>query len=222
MGTIAIIHTTSATLKPLNDMIGQACPGAEIINFVDDSILPMLLKDSSCMPFVYEKLLAYALFAQKQGVDLILSACSSVGEFQKFAAGKLQVPLVRIDDPVSDIAVTQGRKIAVLATLKTTLEPSCNLLKEKSPDCQVIPVLVEGAYEMLKAGNKDRHDSMIAQTVKQYMDECDVVYLAQASMANALQGLSDGEKERVLASTEPAVRHVAAMYEAIQKAKSAG
>lgn len=211
---VAILHTTPVTVAPLGALVREKCPGARVINWVDDSILPALMENPDSLPYAFEKLLCYARYAERQGAKIILSACSSVGEFQAFAEGKLSARLVRIDDPVSDVAVAKGRKIAVLATLETTLRPSGELLRRKgTADTVVSPWLVEGAYAALKAGDKAEHDRLIARAAADAASSHDVVYLAQASMADAVAGLAPAVNEKVLFSTGYAVDHLAKLYE---------
>ncbi|WP_066456805.1 aspartate/glutamate racemase family protein [Anaerotruncus rubiinfantis] len=214
MGKIAILHTTSATIAPLTAMLKEACPGAQIENFADDSILPMLIQDENTLPYALEKLLCYARFAERQQAQVILSACSSVGEFKQFAAGKISVPIVRIDDPVSDLAATRGGRILVLATLPSTLRPSCGLLRGKAkPGASVEPLLVEDAYQALISGDKPLHDQLIAKAAADACEKGDVVFLAQASMADAARQLPKAAQEKILFSTGPAVEAVAALYQ---------
>lgn len=213
MGKIAILHTTPATLAPLNALIKERCDGVSIENFVDDSILPMLIEDAGTLAYAFEKLLCYASFAQKQHAQMVLCACSSVGGFKDYANGKIGIPVVRIDDAVSDIAVQRGKKIAVLATLPTTLEPSCELLRGKGGAATVItPALVKNAYDALKSGDRPKHDALIRDAAEEFCKENDIVFLAQASMAEAVKGMPSHLAEKVLSSTKPAVDYIAALY----------
>lgn len=212
MGKIAILHTTTATVEPLGRLIRQELPDVTIENFVDDSVLSTLMADSGSLNYIFEKMLCYAGFAERQGASLILNACSSVGEFKDYAEGKLSVPLLRIDDPVSSLAVEMGKNIAVLATLSTTLHPSCQLIEGKSSEVTVWPMLVEGAYSALQSGDKKTHDMLIAEKAGEALKTCDVVYLAQASMADAVSGVPEEDKKKVLFSTGPAVRELVRIY----------
>ncbi len=216
MDKIAIIHTTPVTVGTFAALVKEHLPKVEVINFLDDSILPMLLEDEGSIEYAYEKLLCYATFAQRQGVKLILNACSSVGEFKAYAQDKLSVPLVRIDDPVSSLAVEKGKKIAVLATLRTTLKPSCHLLEAKGKgDCQITPVLVEGAYSLIKSGDREGHHRLIAKAIEELAPDYDVIYLAQASMAEAMEyGVTAENKDKALFSTMPVINELARVLKA--------
>ncbi|MDW7658382.1 MAG: Asp/Glu/hydantoin racemase, partial [Bacillota bacterium] len=63
------------------------------------------------------------LDAVSAGADLVLSACSSVGDVAAAAQPLLQqlgVPLIRIDELMARQAVLAHERIAVLATLPST------------------------------------------------------------------------------------------------------
>ena len=42
MDKLAIIHTTAVTIEPLGALAAEMLPGWQVINFLDDSILPQL------------------------------------------------------------------------------------------------------------------------------------------------------------------------------------
>lgn len=213
MGKIAILHTTPATIVPLGNLLRESCPGVVIENFMDDSILPALLADENALSTSFEKLLCYAKFAEQQGNKIILSACSSVGAFCDWAADKLEVPLVRIDDAVSSIAADRSEHIIVLATLSTTLKPSCELIRRKASAKTVIEsVLVEGAFDALCNGDKEQHDKLIIKAITEACKQSDTIYLAQASMAQTSPQLSLEEQQKILTSTVPAIQQVAKIY----------
>ena len=71
MATLAIIHTTTATVDSLKTLAAEFVPGVKIINFVDDSILPQLARNGGALAEVEERVVAYARFAQAAGADAI-------------------------------------------------------------------------------------------------------------------------------------------------------
>ena len=203
MKKIGIIHTTSATIASLNALVAEKIPDAEVVNFLDDSILGDM-RDNHEVAFVRERWISYARILERLGVDAVLSACSTVGEFAEEADKLLKIPVYRIDEAMCGKAVEKGGVISVFATLNSTLTPTVNLVKRKAAaagkDVKINTVLVEGAYSALMNGQKDVHDAKIADAVRRYMDCSDVVVLAQASMGSAIQkdGAADG---KVLTST---------------------
>lgn len=202
MKKIGIIHTTSATIASLNALVKEKIAGAEVVNFLDDSILGDM-RDQHNVEFVRERWISYAKTLEKLGVDAVLSACSTVGEFAEEADGLLEIPVYRIDEAMCEKAVEKGSVISVFATLQSTLTPTVNLVERKASaagkDVKINTVLVEGAYSALMDGHKDVHDAKIAQAVSEYLDSSDVIVLAQASMASAVQ--ADGAAgDKVLTS----------------------
>ena len=202
MKKIGIIHTTSATIASLNALVKEKIAGTEVVNFLDDSILGDM-RDQHNVEFVRERWISYAKTLEKLGVDAVLSACSTVGEFAEEADGLLKIPVYRIDEAMCEKAVEKGSVISVFATLQSTLTPTVNLVERKAAAAgkavKINTVLVEGAYSALMDGHKDVHDTKIAQAVSEYLDSSDVIVLAQASMASAVQ--ADGAAgDKVLTS----------------------
>jgi Asp/Glu/hydantoin racemase len=200
---IAVIHTTAATIESLSKLIKQVIGEVEIINILDDSILKDMIHRNH-VELVEKRWLNYAEIAASLGVDSILSACSSVGEFAEKANELLSVPVYRIDEAMAEKAVEQGNRISVFATLESTLEPTVNLVKRKAAfykkDCSINTVLIKNAYEELMNGNRVLHNAMIQEEAQKYAATSDVIVLAQASMASALEGLKGMDKEKVLTS----------------------
>jgi Asp/Glu/hydantoin racemase len=209
---IAILHTTIVTVPLLKKISKEILPDVDIYNFVDDSILPQLLEGKHNQDFVFEKLLQYSNFAQKQGVDLILCACSSVGEFVEYANDEFDIPVVRIDEAMAENAVKMGRKIYVMATLQTTLEPSYRLIKNKvvnNKHVLIESILLKEAYMLLQQEKVKEHDRYIAERLVDIVQDESVVVLAQASMSNALAYVPAKFHSRILASTVSGMRRVA-------------
>lgn len=126
--------------------------------------------------------------------DAVLCTCSTLGPAADEAAAKTDKPLLRVDRPMAAEAARAGRSIAVLATLKCTLQPTCDLIADEvshlSGKADIAPVLVDGAWEAFEAGDTARMNSLIADNIRFAQQAgANVIVLAQASMADALEGL---------------------------------
>lgn len=124
--------------------------------------------------------------AVAQGADVIFNICSSVGEVadcMQTAAAYIGVPIVRIDEEMCREAVRRGKRIAVLATLSTTLEPTKNTVKRVAREmgCQVelVDGLIDGAFGL----NQEEFRKLLIQKAQEIKDSADVILLAQGSMA---------------------------------------
>lgn len=217
MPKLAIIHTTPATVESLKALAAETIPGVEVVNFVDDSILPQLAANGGNVAEVEERLLTYARFAKAVGAEVVLEACSSVGELVAAMQKAAALPVVRIDDAMAEEAVRRGQQIGVAATLATTLEPTTRLLRAKAAKAggqvEIRPRLVEGAYARLMAGDRAGHDALLVDALTQLAGETDVVVLAQASMARVLPQLPAEIRDHFLVSPPLAMARVAAAFE---------
>ncbi|MFB5193192.1 aspartate/glutamate racemase family protein [Alicyclobacillus fastidiosus] len=202
MSSLAIIHTTPLTIQVLTPLASELLPNCELMNFLDDTILPELRKNGGDLTAVAPRWLQYAAFAEHVGADCILSACSSVGPLVERASGR--VPIVRIDEPMAELAIERGQEIGVAATLPTTLNPTTELLRHKAKragkSIRLTPVVVDEAYRRLLKGDKAGHDEILSEKLLYLAESTDVVLLAQASMAQVVETLPEHLQAKFLTS----------------------
>jgi Asp/Glu/hydantoin racemase len=140
--------------------------------------------------------------------------CSSIGPAVEAGAKLMGVPVLRVDQPMVDKAVTIGKRIGVIATLSTTLEPTADLIQRRATiagrQIELTSRLVEGAFEALMAGDGATHDAKVAAALKELSQQVDVIVLAQASMARVVDSLASADKRvPILASPGIAVDYLA-------------
>jgi glutamate racemase len=207
---IALIHTTSVTVDSLKKLIKKQKSEIEIINIVDDSILPQLISNNADITQVEDRVKYYIETAVKQGADLVLSACSSIGEIFEQENKKYKIPIMRIDSAMAEKAVDTAGTIGVAATLETTLKPSTELIKkiaaDINKDIEIKTVLADSAYQKLMEGNEKQHDRLLADKLKQLAAEVEIVVLAQASMARAVSVLPVEMRDKFLTSPESGIK----------------
>jgi Asp/Glu/hydantoin racemase len=203
---LAIIHTTPVTIEPLKDLANKMIGECEIINLVDDSILPQLGKNGGNVQEIADRWEGYAKVAEQLGADCILNACSSIGELVAFTQPKIATPIIRIDDAMAEFAISSAEKIGVAATLETTLRPTLDLLKQKAAEQQknveFEPILVSSAYQKLIANDKEGHDLDLSVALRELAKKVDIVVLAQASMARVVSSFTPDEQRHFVTSPE--------------------
>lgn len=203
---LAIIHTTPVTIEPLKDLAVKIIGDCEIINLVDDSILPQLAQNGGDIQEIAERWESYAKIAEQQGADCILNACSSIGELVTYTQAKVSPPIVRIDDAMADFAIDMANTIGVAATLKTTLKPTLKLLTQKAEkkgkNVKFEPILVSSAYQKLLANDKEGHDLDLSVALRELAQKVDIVVLAQASMARVVSTFTTEEQRQFVTSPE--------------------
>lgn len=108
-------------------------------------------------------------------------------------------------------AVAAGPRVGVVATVRTTLEPTVRLIKAKAAaagrSIEVTEALAEGGFQALLDGNPELHDDIVKRTIQSLADQVDVIVLAQVSMARLIPSLT-GMKVPVLSSLQSGVETV--------------
>jgi len=217
MPTVAAIYTAQAIVEPIKELFAEIIPGCRLINIVDDSLIQDVIRDGSVSPAVVRRLFHYYEAAADTGADLIFNTCSSIGEVASAARSMLDIPLVKIDEPMAAKAVQTGKTLAVIATLPTTLAPTVRLVgslaAQAGKSITVLEGLAKGAYEALLAKNPEKHDHLIAETAEKLADRADAFVLAQGSMARMEVFLAKKTGKPVFSSPRLGVLEVKAVLE---------
>lgn len=196
--TLALIHTIAGLVNVFDDLCHELLVDVEKINIVDEAVLKMLLEAGGLTPAAYRRINDDIVFAETAGADVILLTCSSISPCVDIAQKLVSVPLLKIDEPMVDKAISLGSRIGVVATAPTTLKPTAELLHIRSQKAgkqtHVAPVLCEGAFESMRSGNMQKHDRIVTEYLHRMMQENDVIVLAQASMARVVDTIPDADK----------------------------
>jgi len=214
--TLGLIHT-SATLVPVfAELCSKYLPQVKIFNIVDDSLIKNTIACGELTPATSKRVVNYAGSAEEAGADYILFTCSSIGPAVEIAASLSNIPVLRVDQPMADKAVQTGKRIGVVATLSTTLEPTIDLVKRRAiaagKEIELVSRLCEGAFDALMSGDAATHDKKVGDVLKQLSKEVDVILLAQASMARVVDTLNEADKRvPILASPGIAIQYLASI-----------
>jgi len=214
--TLACIHTSMVFINVetiMNDIFREIMPNVRRINIVDDSLLADVMATGKITPSVTKRMCAYVQAAEGAGADVILSLCSSLGPTIDVARPLVKVPVIKIDDPMTEEAARSASRIGVMATVLTTLGPTVDLIRSKATamnkEIQIQPVLVEGAFQILMSGNRQQHDRMVAEAAQTLSANVDLVVLAQASMTRLVPILAQETGLRILSSPRLAIEYTA-------------
>jgi Asp/Glu/hydantoin racemase len=214
--TLGLIHT-SATLVPVfQQLCKDLLPGINVFNIVDDSLIKDVIDRGELTSQTARRVVDYVGSAEAAGADYILVTCSSIGAAVETAASLTKVPVLRVDQPMADLAVQSGKKIGVVATLPTTLGPTSDLVKRRAAllgkEIELTSKLCDGAFEALMSGDTATHDNMVAAALKELSTQVDVILLAQASMARVVDRVSEKDKRvPIIASPPQAIKYLASI-----------
>lgn len=210
MTRLAYIHTGAVVIPTFTALSAEHLPGVEVQHLLDSTIVGDLGRDAEGSG-VQQRLEALGAAAVASGASTVVFSCSSIGGYAAGLSEKLGVPVLRIDEAMADEAVSTGSRVAVIATLPTTLEPTVALLRDRAAhagaEIEVTDRVVEGAFEAIVGGDAATHDRLVGEAIVALAAENDVVVLAQASMAGAAAAVTVDVP--VLTSPELGVRRVA-------------
>lgn len=192
---VAVVYTAPVLIPELDAQLKKEFPKVEFMNLLDDSLLKECKKSGGMNKKIIRQLCTLYQYAADCGADYILNTCSSVGEAAEVGRTLFDIPIYRIDDAMVQKAVEQGNCIGVIATLSTTLEPTCKLIEKYAQKSErnitVVRGLAQGAFEAASAGDVETHDALILKAAQQMKKDCDVILLAQASMQRMEQKLQN-------------------------------
>ncbi|HJB34347.1 MAG TPA: aspartate/glutamate racemase family protein [Candidatus Blautia merdipullorum] len=192
---IAVIHTSLTIFPSMDKEILRQIPDADIHNIIDVKILSDVMKNGGINEDIKKRMTMYVLACESMGADIILNACSSVGEAFDVAQSITTVPCLKIDQAMAEEAAEVGSNIAVYGTVGTTLEPSARLIErvaaEKGKSITVTKYLIDGAFQILSEGDTETHNKMVLKKIMETKDDHDVIVLAQASMAVLIPEMKD-------------------------------
>lgn len=207
MAKVGILHTSFVFVNVdpvLRNLFRELLPDVQVTDFVDSDVLEQVRRDGVVTASTVKRMRHMALAAEAAGVDLILSACSSLGPAVDEARRSVKVPIVKIDDAMAEEAVRIGGRIGILATMPTTVKPSAELVHEHAArlgrKVETTVRLCEGAFDLLMGGDRPAHDAAVVAGALDLADTCDVIVLAQASMARLAPTLVEKTARPVLAS----------------------
>ncbi|TCK19744.1 Asp/Glu/hydantoin racemase [Ancylobacter aquaticus] len=212
MPRLALIHTVPSLVARFGPLVEEALPCWTFVHSVDESLLAETVRAGHLTDATRARLAA-EVQADAAGADAVLVTCSTLGEAVDALRPTTPVPLFRIDRGMAEEAVRRARRIGVLATLSTTLEPTGRLIRATASaagrDVTMVARLCEGAFARLVAGDREAHDRLVREAFDEVAPQVELVVLAQASMAGALPA-SAQQRIAVLTSPELGIAAVAA------------
>lgn len=214
---VGILHTSLVFINRetmLRDLLDEALgDDVELVDFIDSEVLASVMRAGAVTDASVERMRHLAEAAVAADVDVIFSACSSLGPAMDRFRDDLPIPLVKIDEAMARTAAGSARDIGVLATVPTTLGPTSDLIRQAAEalgrDVQVHEQLCEGAFELLMAGATSDHDERVVATAATLAEQVEIVVLAQASMTRLAPRIEEGIGLPVLSSPRLGVEDLA-------------
>lgn len=173
--------------NPFGKPFAEANPDIEVYNIMDDSLLVDTRKYSGMTPTIASRMLNYAKAAEASGADGVICTCTSVNHATKMIRPLLNIPMINIEEPVAEMAAKSGKRIGVMGTIPTSPGAISWEIEEKAAEMgkeiEIVPVVVDGAFDVLCTGDRDKHDEMVCEALYKLSKEVDCIAFAQISMS---------------------------------------
>jgi Asp/Glu/hydantoin racemase len=203
IGRVAFVHTVGVLVDRFRKMAAASLPGVDAFHVLNESLLQDLLRDGPSAG-ITRRVVQQAALAADAGATLVVFTCSSTSPAVDVARELVSVPILKIDDPMAEQATSRGGRVGVICTTRSTVDPSTALLKQHAKAAgsaiEIETVLLPGAYDALFSGDVARHDEIVREAAVSLAARCDVLVLAQASIAHLQEPLSGLVAIPVLAS----------------------
>ncbi len=220
---LALIHTSMVFVKAetmMSDIFAEVMPDVELVNIVDDSLLPDVMAAGEITPAVQRRMTAYVKAAQETGADAVFSLCSSLGPAIDVARKEVSIPVIKIDDAMAEKAIEMAERIGVMATVATTLGPTVDLIKEKAAAkakaVDVKEALVNGAFELLMGGKTDEHDQQVYAAARDLAPDVELIVFAQGSMTRLAPQTQKETGLPVLTSPRLGIEYVKRLLDSLE------
>jgi Asp/Glu/hydantoin racemase len=199
---IALIHALKHSIVPIEASFAKLWPEARLMNLLDDSLSADLARDGRLTSAMTERFQAIGRYVAGTGADAILFTCSAFGPcIEAVARMHAPMPVLKPNEAMIAQAVNQGGKIGLLSTFPPTL---ASMPREFPASVELVPKLAEGGMAALDRGDRTEHDRLVVEAAKD-LRGCDVIALAQYSMAPAAAQVAEATGRPVLTTPDSAV-----------------
>ena len=206
---VVLIHAIEMAINPIMKAFEVHWPEAETINILDDSLSRDRAKSDVLDCKLMDRFLKLGDYALSIDADGILFTCSAFGPAIEAVAKQHEIPVLKPNEAMFSMALQKGKNIGMLVTFENSIKVMSRefdeMAKTRNSAATLNVTLVKDAISCLKQGLVEEHNRLIADTAKELKD-CDVLMLAQFSMANAWSAVSEQLDIPILTAPDAAVK----------------
>jgi hypothetical protein len=210
---IALIHATPLAIDPIKEAIARHWPEVQCQHLLDDSLSQDRVREGSLTPAMVQRFVTLARYCQDAGAQGILFTCSAFGPAIEVAGQATGLPTFKPNEAMFEQALGHARaglplRVALVATFEASIgsmsEEFMAMAQARGIDAHITGCFVPQAMADLAQGQALLHDQKIAAAVTT-LPPCDVVLLAQFSMAAAQPLARQATTTPVLSSPDCAI-----------------
>lgn len=186
---LAFVHTARGHVANFERLVREQDDKIAVRHVVHEHLLQDVISAGGVTPAVQASIAELVQTLAKEGARVIVPTCSSINEAAEAVVVPGRAVVMRIDRAMAEQAVESGRRVVVMAALRSTVSPTVALLRKCASrvarSVEIVEVVCEPAWRLFENGQHDAYARCIADSIEQTVGPDDVVVLAQASMAAA-------------------------------------
>ncbi len=211
---IYLIHAAAVSIPPVVASFHQNWPEAQVVNLLEDALMTDLAADGKLTDAMIGRIVHIGQYCVAAGADAILFCCSAFGPAIDECRRQISIPVLKPNEALYEQLVAKDGTVSLLATFQPSI-PSmlaeiAAYAKDKGTTVKVESHLINGALDALLQNNPDEHNRLIADVAAQ-QTACDVIALAQFSMAPARAAAVKSTNKLILTTPDSAVAKLKAL-----------
>ena len=191
---LTLVHTAQSNVEVFSSLLAELAPEVPARHLLHEALLNESLAAGEFTSELRRRTAA-TMREAAEGSAMVLCTCSTIGPGADDAAGESAVPILRVDRPMAEKAVSMAQNIAVAATFLTTLGPTLELLEAAADaagrEVELEPFVFNAARAAWAEGDLEGYLDIVARGLRLAAEEAELIVLAQASMAAALERCGD-------------------------------
>jgi hypothetical protein len=185
--TFGFLHTAEVHVELFTGLLEELSPADDAVHLVDASLLTDARRRHGVDQDLRARIATRLQELSSAGAVRVVCTCSTIGAASEEIGRSDGIDVLRVDRPMAAAAVAGGDRIAVVASLESTIGPTHELLRETAEaagrQVRIADAPCLEAWGHWEAGDPARYFATLASHLESLDDAFDVLVLAQASMA---------------------------------------
>ena len=198
---ITFLHTSKVHIKRFEKLVRKFNQYIVIEHYINEPLLTMVMLTGQVDKVSFDKTIQKI---KQDNTGIIICTCSTYGELCDETQN-----VYRIDKPIGKYIVANFSKIGIAYTVHSTKVVSQRLIENLANAIQkpveIVEIDCQSSWQWFEKGDLERYELEIVTQIKKLANDCEIIFLAQASMEGTAKYLKN-EDYRIVSSPEFGVK----------------
>jgi aspartate/glutamate racemase len=183
--TVALIHPTARIVPLLTNIAQEVVAEIDLLHFVDEGLPRLVAADGGVTERTVARVATLARYAERSEAEAIVITSPLIGVARDTAQAMVRIPVIRIDGPMAERAVSFANRVGVLSSHESLLRPVVAQLREAADaagrDLQLQTAVCEEALDALEAGYTPEYERLVLDGIDRLAGN-EIIVLADVTM----------------------------------------